>query len=26
LLEATGMAAFHLPGLRLFRVPTERLM
>ena len=27
LLEATGMAAFHLPdGLRLFRVPTERVM
>ena len=27
LLEATGMAAFHLSdGLRLFRVPTERLM
>ena len=26
LLKATGMAAFHLPGLRLFRVPTERLM
>ena len=27
LLEATGMAAFHLPdGLRLFRVPSERLM
>ena len=27
LLEATGMAAFHLSnGLRLFRIPTERLM
>ena len=27
LLEATGMAAFHLPdGLRLFRIPTECLM
>ena len=27
LLEAIGMAAFHLPdGLRLFRVPTERVM
>ena len=27
LLEATGLAAFHLPdGFRLFRVPTERLM
>ena len=27
LLEATGMAAFHLPdGLRLFRVPTVRVM
>ena len=27
LLEATGIAAFHLPdGLRLFRLPTERLM
>ena len=27
LLEATWMAAFHLPdGLRLFRIPTERLM
>ena len=27
LLEAIGMAAFHLPdGLRLFRAPTERVM
>ena len=27
LLEATGLAAFHLPdGFRLFRVLTERLM
>ena len=27
LLEAIGMAAFHLSdGLRLFRVPTERVM
>ena len=27
LLEATGLAAFHLPnGFRLFRVPTERVM
>ena len=27
LLDAIGMAAFHLPdGLRLFRVPTERVM
>ena len=27
LLEAIGMAAFHLPdGLRLFRVPTDRVM
>jgi hypothetical protein len=27
LLEAIGMTAFHLPdGLRLFRVPTERVM
>lgn len=27
LLEAIGMVAFHLPdGLRLFRVPTERVM
>jgi hypothetical protein len=27
LLEATGLAAFHLAGgFRLFRVPTERVM
>ncbi len=27
LLEAIGMGAFHLPdGLRLFRIPTERVM
>ena len=27
LLEATGLAAFHLPdGIRLFRLPTGRLM
>ena len=27
LLEATGLAAFHLPdGFRLFRVPTESVM
>jgi hypothetical protein len=27
LLEATGLAAFHLPdGFRLFRLPTERVM
>ena len=27
LLEAIGMAAFHLPdGLRLFRLPSERVM
>ena len=27
LLEATGLAPFHLPdGFRLFRVPTERVM